>query len=519
MNENKNSIERTPHVSILIIDDDPIWRSNARIIVSELYAELGDDLKIVDVDCIEDGLRALTQQTVHLVLLDKELQEKSGTVVDGIEQIPAILALQPLVHILMYTTEDDARAVVRAMQLGATGYLVKKADPGYEMYVKERISLELRRAKAMLDRERVQRGGRESLTDYVCKSPAMQRLTAQLEALAEVSRPVLFLGATGLGKGAAAKRLSQLRATFLNQSNRPFFNINVAAISNEMAVSELFGHEPNSFTGSGNKTKLGYFELANGGDIFLDEIGDASLELQSKLLKVIEEREFQRVGGSATIRTTARMIFATHRNLSEMVTRGAFREDLFMRIAAFTIEIPKLEDRKDDVPDLIRMFLDRLNKDASYERVRFEDLPADFLEHLKRDNIQGNIRGLENDLQRVLILSPRDTKGRINFTGWRFVLGLSRKYTPQTHSPSGTLSLEQFVNSPTDFLKPGFSNVTTVKRLLEQKLLEEAKTKYPTLSERARVLGMPLPNASRKYSQLRREQEIIESAKGGNRGN
>ena len=506
--------ERAAPMNVLIIDDDPLWRKNAEILISDIRTELAEELLIQSVASMEEALALLSQNIFQLILLDKELQRADGVVVDGIEQIPIILTAQPFANILMFTSEDDPRFIVRAMQLGAIGYLVKKSDIDYQSYVRQKVKLELSRAKAALDRERIARSGStNSPSEYVTRSPAMQRLNMQLEALAEVSRPVIFLGSSGLGKGAAARRLNALRGKFLNQKNRPFCNLNVASISDDLALSELFGHEPNSFTGASNKTKLGFFELANNGDLFLDEIGDASLDLQAKLLKVIEEKEFQRVGGTTTIKTNARLCFATHKNLPEMVRKGTFREDLYMRIAAFPIEIPKLEERKDDIPDLIRVFLQRLNKEISAEPTYLEDLPSDFVEHLKRDNVPGNIRGLENDLQRVLVLSPKDSKGKANLSGWRYLLGLSRKYTPQVHSPSGTVSLEQFLNSPTDFLKDGFPGLSAIKQILEQKILDESIRKHPRVSDRAKALRLPISNASRRFSQYKREKELMEKAR------
>jgi DNA-binding NtrC family response regulator len=494
-------------VSILIIDDNDVWRKTAALSCKEIFENAENELNIVEAASIDEGLASLTRQQFHVVLLDKELVDSKNKSINGIDFISEILSLQPNVQLLMFTATEDPRDIVRALQLGASGYLLKKGKPGYEDYRRYQLQLAIKRAKLTLDRERLLKGQEKDFPDFVAQSTAMKRLYHQLEALSEVSKPVLILGATGLGKGAAAKQLHRLRAKYLLQTTRPFFNINIANLSGEMALSELFGHEPNSFTGSANKTKQGFFELANDGDIFLDEIGEASLELQARLLKVVEEREFQRVGGNKTLKTGARLIFATNRDLKQMIQTGQFREDLYMRISTFVVEMPALSERKEDIPELIKVFLARMNCERTSQPVQIEDIPTDLIDHLMRDNIAGNIRGLENDLSRAIVMTPKDKSGRPNLTSWKQALGISKKYAPQTQSPTCSVSLEQFLNLPTDFLKPGFPGLQTVKKLFEKKLLSEAARKFPTLKARAEALGVPVPNASIKYSNLRKDSK------------
>lgn len=509
MQENfKANSDRSFAVGVLVIDDNDGWRESAEIFCLEVFRDIGQELNFVKTSTIEDGLNALGSQQFHVVLLDRELVGPTGESRDGVDFIPEILRIQPHVQVLMFTGSQDVPTVVKALQLGASGYLMKEASEEMVEYRRQQLRLAFKRAESAINFERLSRNTNESSDDFVANSPAMKRLSLQLAALAEVSKPVLFVGPTGLGKGAASKRLHLLRGKFLKQPSRPFFNINIAVLSKELAISELFGHEPNSFTGAGNKVKQGYFELSNGGDIFLDEIGEASLELQSRLLKVIEEREFQRMGGSRTLKTNARVIFATNRDLKQMVLEGTFREDLYMRISMFTIELPGLDERKEDIPELIQVFLNRMNKERSGAPISILDLPNDFIEHLRRDGIPGNIRGLENDLSRLIVFSPKGRFGKPNFNLWKNTLGISKKYSPTVHATRGSITFEQFMNLPTDLIRPEFGGLQAAKELLEQKLLVEAERKFTKLTARAEALKINLANASRKYSALRHDVRV-----------
>lgn len=293
-------------IKILVVDDQETDRRAAKLFCEIQIKELGSSkLKIREADSITNALEFMSKETFHVVLLDRDLgNDQAGKPVDAIQFIPELLNLQPLVQILMLTASEDFVASCEAFQKGAAGYLLKRGDPKYAEYRNHQIKLALAHAIVLQDRERMKSKAESSENDFICHSPAMKQLDYQLEALADFDKPVVFLGESGLGKTSGAKRLHKKRAKVLGQTNRPFFNLNVANFK-DVAESELFGHEPNSFTGAGNQVKLGYFELANDGDIFLDEIGDATPELQAKLLKVIEEKEFNRVGGKKTLKTTA----------------------------------------------------------------------------------------------------------------------------------------------------------------------------------------------------------------------
>ncbi len=501
-------VECPSEVKILVIDDQETDRRAAKLFCEIQIKELGSSkLKIQEADSISKALDLMSKETFHVLLLDRDLgYDEKGNAIDAIEFIPELLNLQPLVQILMLTASEDFVASCEAFQKGAVGYLLKRAEPKYAEYRNHQIKLAIVHAVVSQDRERLKSKTETADTDFICHSPAMKQLNYQLEALADFDKPVLFLGESGLGKTSAAKRLHQMRAKALGQTNRPFFNLNVANFK-EVAESELFGHEPNSFTGAGNQVKLGYFELANDGDIFLDEIGDASPELQAKLLKVIEEREFNRVGGKKTLKTTARVILATHRDLKELVDQGKFRKDLYMRIVALKVEMPPLEERKEDLPSIIRALLARTCR-GSRKRLMFEELPSELLAHWHRPNIEGNIRGIENDIDRLVVLSPQKDNGPLDLSRWKSTLGLTKRGRPATTSITAKIGLDHLLNLPTDVLGPDFPGLTQVKKILEEKILEEASRKFPNLTTRAHALRVNPANAYRKYQQIHSKEHI-----------
>ncbi len=307
----------------------------------------------------------------------------------------------------------------------------------------------------------------------------MQFFDQKLKAVAESSWPLLFLGESGLGKGSAARRVNEYRRSLYKNSERPFININIGTLNDELAQSELFGHEPNAFTGASNKTKPGLLDAASGGDIFLDEIGDASPEMQLKLLKVVEERSYTRVGGRRAIATDARFIFATNKDLKDMVDKGLFRADLYMRISAFELQIPKLTDRKEDLPEIIKHMIKRALKDMPNKRIHFEQFPDDLIDYLTRDHIQGNIRGIENDIVRLITYTQPDTTGQLHLKDWKTILGVEpriiRRRVPLIIND--ILDLTTFRCVDTNLLTESSVGLRELRELLEKKIVEEAMKK------------------------------------------
>jgi formate hydrogenlyase transcriptional activator len=233
------------------------------------------------------------------------------------------------------------------------------------------------------------------------KSEVIQKAIRQAEIVGPTDATVLILGETGTGKGLVASMLHDMSA----RRDGPFIKVNCSAIPLGLLESELFGHERGAFTGAVNQ-RIGRFELANKGTLFLDEIGDIPQELQPKLLRVLQEHEFERLGSTRTIRANVRLVAATHRNLAQMIDEGKFRQDLFYRINVFPVTLPPLRERHEDIPLLVthfvRLFAERLNK-------RIEVIPSEVMEVITRHQWTGNIRELENFIERAVILSPGGT--------------------------------------------------------------------------------------------------------------
>jgi len=234
--------------------------------------------------------------------------------------------------------------------------------------------------------------------DIVGESAALREVLRQVETVAPTDSTVLLLGETGTGKERVARAIHNLS----RRKNAPFVKINCAAIPTGLLESELFGHEKGAYTGA-IAQKIGRFELAEGGTIFLDEVGDIPLELQPKLLRVLQEQEFERLGGSRTIRVDTRMVAATNRDLSAMVADRQFRSDLFYRLNVFPIRIPPLRERAEDVPLLVRFFVQMYSQRMSRN---IETIPSETMEALVRYSWPGNVRELENLMERAVILSP-----------------------------------------------------------------------------------------------------------------
>src|SRR5438874_13182530 len=233
--------------------------------------------------------------------------------------------------------------------------------------------------------------------EIIGQSSALKRALHEVETVAPTDSAVLVCGETGTGKELIARAIHELR----RRRERTFVKLNCAAIPTGLLESELFGHERGAFTGA-IAQRVGRFELADGGTLFLDEVGDIPLELQPKLLRVLQEQEFERLGSTRTKRVDVRLVAATNRNLAEMVTAGTFRNDLYFRLNVFPITLPPLRERRDDIPHLVRYFVQKL---ARSMKKKIESVPADAMEALSRYAWPGNVRELENAIERAVILT------------------------------------------------------------------------------------------------------------------
>ena len=415
------------HIGVL--DDQPMWRTTTVTLCSDILtgfaAEKGKSINEIAkfhlAANVDEATDLLNNQRIHLLFLDKDLGvDSEKNKISGINFIQQFKSIQPFCQVIMLTADNSLRDMAQAFRNGASDYLFKSNDSEQREYrtevIKKALSTyvdEINRTKSLLGVPG------KMYSNYVCRSVAMQRFDKRLTAMSESSRSALIIGPTGSGKGEAARRVNELTRIFLGQEKRSFIQINIGGAEKSLAESILFGTEPGAYTDAAKQTKAGLLDLARDGDLFFDEIGDLSLDLQLKLLKVIEEKEYYRVGGNKPVKTNARFIFATNRDLQAMIAAKQFREDFYMRISVFEEALPSLNDRKDDVPQMIEGFLQSACTEAKKKIVSVEDFPADLMKYFLREDITGSIRGIENDVQRLIAHSKYDENGRPDLLQWK----------------------------------------------------------------------------------------------------
>ncbi len=348
------------------------------------------------------GWRVETFATAREFLAHPQSDAPSCLVLDV--QLPGLSGLdlqQELVKadihlpIIFLTGHGDIPTSVRAIKAGALEFLTK---PFHDEDLLEAIQQGLGRDQRA---PRPKAGPAGKFAEIVGASPALKNVLSQVEVVGPTESTVLLLGETGTGKELIARAILNSSA----RANRPFVKLNCAAIPSGLLESELFGHEKGAFTGAVAQ-KIGRFELANGGTLFLDEVGDIPLELQPKLLRVLQEQEFERLGSGRTIRVDVRLIAATNRDLAQMVADRQFREDLYFRLNVFPIRIPPLRERAGDIPLLVRHYVDKY---AQRMNKRIDSIPEEAMNALGAYSWPGNIRELQNLIERAVILTRGST--------------------------------------------------------------------------------------------------------------
>jgi DNA-binding NtrC family response regulator len=371
--------------NILIIDDNVGNR--------ETYADVleGDGHLVLKASTGEDGLSKLSAAAVDAVLCDLRLPNLDGLAVMELahEKHGAI----PWILITGHGSEDTA---VAAIKQGAFNYLTKPVDLAR---LKATVESAVRLAKATNENRALRRelGYDEALDRIVGSSPAIRQLKMMIRQVAGSDAAVLIEGESGTGKELVADAVHALS----NRAGRPYVKINTAAIPKELLESELFGHERGAFTGAVQQKK-GKFEVADAGTLFLDEIGEMPLDSQVKMLRVLQDGSFHRVGGNQPIASDVRLVCATNRNLKQEVLANRFRMDLFYRLNVVNLVVPPLRERREDIPLLAMAFLDRLNR-RHRQHKEFSD---GLIQHLRRQDWPGNVRELENAIEKLYVLSP-----------------------------------------------------------------------------------------------------------------
>ncbi len=473
---------------ILIVDDEPHAQMTNSRIVNKLCTANGISEPLISISSNLSELKhSLSMDEFHLVLLDRDLgEDESGIKVDGVDQIGLILEMQPHARVIMVTGYSDPKLAVKALEQGATDFITKADTEDERAYRDSRILKAIKDAKFELESLRRKYIDQKFTNGYVCKSNAMKLLDINLQQLSEVPTPVLILGDSGLGKTHTAKRLHELTKKFKGDPKRPFANININSLSDNLLLSELFGHEKGAFTGA-HETKKGLFEICRDGDLFLDEIGDASPAVQGALLKVICEKEFRRVGSDKDIKTNARLIFATNKDLEFMMKAGQFRPELYGRMCSAKIQMPRLQDRKEDIPYICQNITDSL-KEESGKNISFSDFPATLKNYFQRDHIPFNVRGIKSDLERLMIYSPVKHDRTLDYRGWRKILSNASESAGEKPSFQNLDNImELLVERMGSAEWPGLHQI---KDQLEEKILLRVQEKFSTNKKRAKVLGV-----------------------------
>jgi two-component system nitrogen regulation response regulator NtrX len=372
--------------SVLIVDDEEsIRRSVADVLADEGYVS-------VSAGSVEEAIQKIEVQVPDLVLLDVAMPAR-----DGIELLEWLRRSWPELPVIMMSGHGTIETAVRSTKLGAYDFLEKPLSYdklllclGHALEA-ARLSQENRRL-----REELKRTG-----EIIGNSPVMQELKKQIEVAAPTDGRVLITGENGTGKELVARQIH------LNSKREqgPFVEVNCAAIPEELIESVLFGHEKGAFTGA-IQTRRGRFEVADGGTIFLDEIGDMSLMTQAKILRTLQENRFERVGGSVTLEVNVRVIAATNKDLEMEMAEGRFREDLYYRLNVIPIYVPPLRQRREDIAPLLEHFLERASVQSSGLK---KSLSPKALERLAAYPWPGNVRELQNIVERLVLMSPGPT--------------------------------------------------------------------------------------------------------------
>jgi two-component system, NtrC family, response regulator AtoC len=371
---------------VLVIDDERPMRRALEILLGQL------ELEAVLAESAEAGLASMAVEHVDLVMTDVRLPGMSG--VEALRRIRELDPSMPVIVLTAYGTIQDA---VEAMRLGAFDYILKPFElDAVAAVVRKAIELRHYRAENRYLRERLDRLGAPS--EVVLASPAMQRLFEHVRQVAATPTTVLITGETGVGKEIVARAIHELGP----RRDKLLVAINCAAIPAELLESELFGHVRGAFTGA-QAAREGKFELADGGTLFLDEIGDMPPPLQAKLLRVLQDGVFERVGSNRQIRVDVRVVSSTNRELDAAVASGSFREDLYYRLNVFRLHVPPLRERREDIGPLAQGFVARYGRDFGKGAVR---LTAGAVARLERHEWPGNVRELENLMERVAVLAP-----------------------------------------------------------------------------------------------------------------
>ncbi|MFH1217320.1 MAG: sigma-54 dependent transcriptional regulator [Pseudomonadota bacterium] len=453
---------------VLIVDDEASIRESLSGILSD------EGFEPLSVDSAEKVFSLLGTEKIDLILLDIWMPG-----MDGMEALPLIKEQYPVLPIIMISGHGTIETAVQATKMGAFDFIEK--PPSYD-----KIVLSIKNALLLSDLEEENRILRESAqkkSNLSGASDAIILVRQQLERVAPTDAWVLIRGEHGTGKELAAQMIHRLS----NTSEKPMVEVNCAAIPEELIESELFGHEKGAFTGAG-ASRRGKFDQADGGILFLDEIGDMSLKTQAKILRILQEQKFERVGGSKTISVDVRVLAATNKNLEEEIERGNFRADLFWRLNVVPIYMPPLRERLDDLPVLVQELL----VDFSRKGLGIKEFTPDALELMSCHQWPGNVRELRNFVERIAIMTPQslitaDIVAPILPVKIPRTKGKAQEMSDAGSLPSGTLD----------------ASYKEAKRIFEREyLLEKLRENDGNISQTAEQVGLERSHLHKKLKAL-----------------
>jgi len=372
---------------ILIIEDEAAIR---RVLV-KILSEENQGYEVFEAEDGLAGMETIKKEDFDLVLCDIKMPK-----MDGVEVLEAVKKIKPEIPMVMISGHGDLETAVNTMKMGAFDYISKPPDLNRLLNT---VRIALDRKELVVENSRLKKKVSKNY-EMVGESPAIVQIKEMIEKVAPTEARVLITGPNGTGKELVAHWLHQKS----DRSSGPMIEVNCAAIPSELIESELFGHVKGAFT-SANKDRAGKFEAANGGTIFLDEVGDMSLSAQAKVLRALQENKVQRVGSDRDIKVDVRVITATNKNLKKEIEEGNFREDLYHRLAVILIKVPSLNDRRDDIPLLVDYFSEKISTEHGTAKKKFSSKAIKLLQEY---DWTGNIRELRNVVERLIILGGKE---------------------------------------------------------------------------------------------------------------
>ncbi|MBD3223380.1 MAG: response regulator [Caldithrix sp.] len=434
---------------ILLIDDEPAQLTSIKAFLRRR------DFKVSTADSATTGLKLIANGGIDLVLTDFRMPDKNG-----LEVVKETKRINPEIPVMVITAFSKTEDAVEVMKQGAFDYLSKPVD----LDELEHLVNKAREHRYLLSENKIlkeQLRERYRFESIISQSSQMEDVLNTAGRVAKSKATVLIRGESGTGKELIAKAIHQAS----DRHDKPLVTVNCAALSENLLESELFGHEKGSFTGATSQ-RIGRFEQADGGTLFIDEIGDISSQTQVKLLRALQFGTFERVGGSQTITVNVRVLTATNRDLEDLIVQKRFREDLYYRINVVTIDLPALRERKSDISLLIRHFI---HKYAEQNQKEINDISREAQDYLMRYHFPGNVRELENIIERAVVLA-------------RERIIIKEDLPPNLHAQT-----EQSVLNPWDF-SDGYTDKIAA---FERAIIEEAlKIKNGNQSRAAELLGI-----------------------------